>query len=73
MSKFVGSLMGILICIVAPLWYGYVLCDDLAHPEIWDSDWMHDPRAYLPYTATLLVLVLALVIKKRIDDQRPKR
>jgi hypothetical protein len=53
-------LLTILFFISIPLWYVPLIVNDLAHPELWDKDWMHDPRIYLPGCAIVVALGLLL-------------
>lgn len=41
-------------------WYGWVIYQDLCHPEIWDQDVLHDPRISLPLLAILLPLCVVV-------------
>ena len=51
------TILAILFFLTAPFWYGYVIYSDLAHPEIWNEDWTHDPRIYLPVMAVVFPLI----------------
>lgn len=49
----------LLFLTVGPVWYGWVIHDDLTHPEIWDRDGLHDPRVYMPLFPAVTILSLA--------------
>ena len=51
----------LLFLTVGPVWYGWVIHDDLSHPELWDRDGLHDPRVYMPLFPAVTILSLALV------------
>lgn len=55
-------LLTILFFASIPLWYVPAILRDLAHPERWDHDWLHDPRIYLPMLAVVVVLGLVMAI-----------
>jgi hypothetical protein len=62
----------ILFFVSIPLWYIPVIITDLMHPELWDKDWMHDPRIYLPMLG--VVGVLGLLMAAHISwTERRKR
>jgi hypothetical protein len=44
----VGGVVGLIYCFSG---FVYNLFRDLQHPETWDQNWLHDPRAYLPLVA----------------------
>jgi len=50
--KIVIGLLGTgLFFVVGTPWYIYLIYLDFCHPEIWDQDFSHDPRIYLPMMA----------------------
>jgi hypothetical protein len=53
----VCALGGLAFILLSPLWYGWVIYQDLTHPEMWDQDPLHDPRIYLPMLAVGAVFV----------------
>lgn len=53
----VYAILGLAFIILSPLWYGWVIYNDLTHPEAWDQDLLHDPRFYLPVLAVGAVIV----------------
>lgn len=70
--KRLNGLGNILFLLTLP-WYAWVLYHDLTHPEIWDQDWQHDPRIYLPFSLVVLVFCVAVmrkVLRERRELQR---
>ena len=65
--------LGILFFIMALPWFVYVLFDDLAHPERWERNWMHNPRIYMPMFVIVMFLGMALFMKASLDYKRMKR
>jgi hypothetical protein len=65
-------LLTILFALSIPLWYVPVILADLAHPERWDEDWMHDPRIYLPMLAVVVVLGLVMAIHIYRTERRKR-
>jgi hypothetical protein len=62
-----------LVVLVFILYLPYVVVSDLMHPEIWDSDSLHDPRKYgwLCLGVTVLGLVLlwrGIRLNRRLND-----
>jgi hypothetical protein len=58
----------LLFILAALLWYGPVIWNDLARPELW-SDWQHDPRWYGPLLL-LVAVATAWVFASAIRWQR---
>ena len=56
--KAVYTIVGLVSMIGLPIGFICVLCYDLAHPELWDQDWMHDPRGYLTFIAVVFPSLL---------------
>jgi hypothetical protein len=69
----VWRLITILFFVSIPVWYVPVILSDLAHPERWDGDWMHDPRVYLPMLAIVAVLGLLLALHMYWSERRKQR
>jgi hypothetical protein len=49
-----------------------VVANDLAHPEVWDSDWQRDPRIY-GWMAILLIPLGGLLVRECIRHKRLMR
>lgn len=70
----VWAMGGLLFFIVAPLWYGWWIYNDLTHPELWDGGFVHDPRVYLPVTVlTTVIVVLTLRWCYRVNCETAQR
>jgi type VI protein secretion system component VasK len=57
-------------------WGAYLLWWDCQHPEVWDSQPLHDPRWYWPALALLGVVILALfadLIRRQLRSDRRNR
>lgn len=65
-------LLTMLFVLSIPLWFGPVILADLAHPERWDSDWMHDARMYLPMIALVVIAGLAMAIHVYLTERRKR-
>jgi hypothetical protein len=63
------GLVTLLLMIAVPIRWVFCLCDDLAHPEVWDQDWTRDPRLYGPATVAAIVC-LAVVFRYRVKLDR---
>ena len=50
------GIMTVLFFTVGIAWYGYLMCCDFCHPEVWDQDFQRDPRIYLPVMAVVFPL-----------------
>ena len=59
--------------VYAPFGYGPNIYADLTHPEIWDLDWRHDPRLYLPPLIVSLMLTAAIGTWAAVMDWREAR
>lgn len=64
----------ILFLTVGTGWYGWLVIDDLMHPERWD-DPLHDPRIYLPLMACVISFIAWSVwseekLTKKLDRMR---
>jgi hypothetical protein len=56
-----------------PVWYLPIIVNDLQHPEIWDGDWRHDPRIYLPMYAVLGILAALMAVYILYTEWRSRR
>ncbi len=59
--------------LVASVWNCHMIAEDLKHPEIWDQDWRHDPRIWLPALGEIAVLYAAFGAHIWRVERRDKR
>ncbi len=59
--KTLYTCFGLLVLVVGPFWYGWIIYDDLMHPELWDQQPLHDPRNYAPYFPAVTSFVLGVM------------
>lgn len=57
MMKRIYEFTTIVFLVVGTPWYGWLVYDDLMHPERWDADRLHDPRIYLPLMPCVIVFI----------------
>ena len=63
---------GVILMILMPLAFVGIVINDYAHPE-WASDWLHDPRRYLPVAMWLvLAMVAAMGLWVWVEVRREK-
>jgi hypothetical protein len=75
MSSFFTRMV-LLFFLVAAVWDCRIIWYDLHHPEIWDQDWTHDPRWYMPVLAAIAAFGVWFIIhvwrwKRRLDRLTP--
>jgi len=68
----VWRLLTMLFVVSIPVWYVPVIVSDLASPELWDNDRMHDPRLYLPMLAAVAVVGLLLALHIYWTERRKR-
>lgn len=77
MMKRIYEFVAITFWVVGTPWYGWLVIDDLLHPERWDADPLHDPRIYLPFML-LTILFMAWCVwdevrtEKQFDRERAR-
>jgi hypothetical protein len=64
---------GLLLAIALPIGIVAGVMYDLQHPELWDTDWLHDPRRYWPYMAVGSSIIVLIVLVTWRDGRRHSR
>jgi hypothetical protein len=72
-SDHVLAALAMIIVVVQVIRLVFWLYDDLQHPERWDSDIYHDPRAYLSFMAVCLGGGTCLLVYARRKNRESKR
>jgi hypothetical protein len=66
-------LLTLLFLVSIPTYYvPLVIMQDLSHPELWEQDWMHDPRIYLPMLAGVVVMGLLMAMHVYWTERRKR-